>query len=288
MTEPPATALAVREEAPLSGTTRLRAPTTALRSYVRTYQGYQHISPSPVRDVHLPIVDVPFIIGFGDPLVSINPLDFADAGRAHRTFIAGLFESASITESAGLAHGVQVNFTPLGAYQFLGRPMHELSNRVIELEDIVGARAASVFVEALHDATSWDARFAIIDAAIAGRLAQSAPPSDAVAWAWSQIQVSRGRASIAALTSELGWSRKHMIARFREEVGLPPKTLARIVRFQHAVRLLERDQARWSEVAVRAGYYDQPHFIRDFRAFAGSTPGAFVARRRRERAEGRG
>jgi AraC-like DNA-binding protein len=61
---------------------------------------------------------------------------------------------------------------------------------------------------------------------------------------------------------------------------VPPKTLARILRFEHALALLRRDDgARFAEIAERCGYYDQAHMNRDFRAFAGASPSEFLARR---------
>ena len=77
-----------------------------------------------------------------------------------------------------------------------------------------------------------------------------------------------------------GCSRRHLAAQFREHVGLPPKLLARILRFDRVIALLRHaEPERWAEVAYDCGYYDQAHFNRDFRQFAGSTPGAFLASR---------
>jgi AraC-like DNA-binding protein len=85
---------------------------------------------------------------------------------------------------------------------------------------------------------------------------------------------------IGTLAGELGWSRRHLAAQFREQVGLPPKLLARILRFDRVIALLRHaDPERWAEVAYDCGYYDQAHFNRDFRRFADSTPTAFLASR---------
>ena len=79
--------------------------------------------------------------------------------------------------------------------------------------------------------------------------------------------------------AELECSRKHLIAVFRDQIGLPPKTVARVLRFQRAIRLYDGGGASWVDVAYACGYADEAHFIKDFRRFAGATPQAFLATR---------
>ena len=83
---------------------------------------------------------------------------------------------------------------------------------------------------------------------------------------------------IAQLAAEVGWSHKHLIARFRRQVGLRPKTAARLVRFDGVLgRLDERRGLDWGLVALEAGYADQAHLIREFHQFTGTTPTEFLA-----------
>jgi AraC-like DNA-binding protein len=157
--------------------------------------------------------------------------------------------------------------------------MHTLARRVVELDDVLGPEAERL-AERLHDAASWPLRFRILDDAIHRRLAAAPDPSPGVTWAYRRVLDTHGRVRIGALASELGWSRKRLAARFREEVGLPAKSLARIVRFRRAVGFLEHDEERsLAEIALDCGYFDQAHLNRDFRALAGSTPTEFLARR---------
>ena len=84
---------------------------------------------------------------------------------------------------------------------------------------------------------------------------------------------------IRTLAGELGWSHRHLIARFRREIGLPPKAVARIVRFERALRLARQAEPPAGRRSPgTCGYADQAHLIRDFRAFAGTTPGAWTRR----------
>jgi AraC-like DNA-binding protein len=84
---------------------------------------------------------------------------------------------------------------------------------------------------------------------------------------------------IATLVEELGCSRRHLSARFGEDVGMTPKAFARMVRFERAVDRLRASDEELGVIAVDCGYYDQAHFNRDVRAFAGVAPGALLAER---------
>ena len=94
------------------------------------------------------------------------------------------------------------------------------------------------------------------------------------------MQVSGGRVAIGALAKELSCSRKHLTLRFRHEFGVSPKLLARIFRFDRAVRLIGAGRvAGLADLAAASGYADQAHLSREFRIFAGSAPMAFLRHR---------
>ena len=129
----------------------------------------------------------------------------------------------------------------------------------------------------MASAESWDARFRLLDELFASRLADAPPASPGVVWAWRRLVQTNGAVRIGELTQELGWSRKRVVARFREEIGLPPKTAARLLRFERARELAEAAQRPdWARVAVEAGYYDQSHLINEFREVTGRTPATFL------------
>jgi AraC-like DNA-binding protein len=155
-------------------------------------------------------------------------------------------------------------------------PMDELANRTVALSDLLpGSRE---LVGRLRDAPSWPERLDLVEAFLLRRLAGSAPPLPAVEWSWAHLRSSGGRAPIQTLASELGWSHRRLIRRFREHVGVAPKTFARLIRFDRAVsRLRAPEPCSLAEVAFDCGYFDQAHMNRDFRELAGTTPASFVA-----------
>lgn len=266
----------------------LRPPDPRLAGQVAgSYCGWVESSPLLSRRKELPSGIVPVIFNLGPAIGVETPHAAPGPARYFKAFVAGLHDSFAITESSGELQGVQVNFTPLGARRFLGLPMHELANRVVELEDVFGPLAPRL-LDRLREASTWEERFAVLDRFIAARL-DAAPArgtqstSAAVLWGWQRLHETGGRLAIGDLAREVGCSHKHLIAQFREQIGLPPKTLARILRFYRALRLAERaalespslerhGAGRWAEVAYDCGYADQAHLIREFGELAGSTP----------------
>ncbi len=246
-----------------------------LRGLVRDYIGYDERSREPLCRREVPSGDVHLILSPASELT----VGKAGAGSRHTSFVAALHETHSLVEHDGRQHGIEVRLTPLGAYTLLGFPMDELSNRVVELDDLIGPRADEL-VERLFEPAAWHERFRLLDALLAARAEGGRGAAPGVAWAWRRLGETSGRTSVRGLSEELGWSQRRLVARFREQVGLPPKALARILRFERVSALLQRVEGpRLAEVAYDCGYFDQAHLNRDFREFAGTTPTAYIAAR---------
>jgi AraC-like DNA-binding protein len=254
-----------------------RAPHPSLARYVRRYAGWHERWPGPLRRYELPFDGVVLIINFGPRLRVSDPTTAAGNGSWHDTFVTGLWDRPALTEHGGESSGMQVDLTPLGLSLLLDRPLGDLANLAVPLDEVLGRTDLAA---RLVDRPGWAARFELLDTLIATRLAAAAPPRGDVWWAWDQLVTTHGAVEVGALSERLGCSRRHLSTRFREHVGLPPKTVGRILRFRRALTLVE-SAARppWAEVAATAGYYDQSHLVRDVREFAGMTPGELVAAR---------
>ena len=135
-------------------------------------------------------------------------------------------------------------------------------------------------------ARAFGSTIARLDAALSARLAATTPVDPHLLAAWRRLDGGGEAVGVATLAEELGWSRRHLSVRFRREFGLPPRTVARLLRFDRAYASLGRtvltapsavpDDTGWAERAARWGYYDQSHLIREFREFAGVTPAALA------------
>jgi AraC-like DNA-binding protein len=257
----------------------LSGPDPRLHAHVSAYCGYSETAPSASRRLKIPSGKVTLILGFGPPLRITYPGHAGRASEQLSSFVVGLHDRHAVVEAPGSQEGVQIDLMPLAARTLLGVPMHTLSNRVIDLDDLTASFWPHL-TERLQAIPSWAERFHWLDSLIATRLGGALGPSTAATRAWRRLSETGGQLRTAALARELGSSRQYLCNRFHEELGLSPKTLSRVLRLQHALERLERHgETRLAEIAQAAGYYDQAHFNRDFRDFTGSTPTEFLARR---------
>jgi AraC-like DNA-binding protein len=210
-------------------------------------------------------------VHLGDPFDSIDA-----AGRHDRQpaiLFAGQLTSQLTLRPTGRIRVVGVRFHPFGAAALGVGPLHELSGLTIGVSDISEpiSRALARVRSATDDPR---AAVALVQPLLIERL-DPARVDDRVRSAVEAIGRRRGRVSVDRLARDLSCTRRHLERRFLATVGVGPKRLARIARFQHALRLLEQDPSarRGTATAAACGYADQAHFIRDFRDFAGCAPG---------------
>jgi AraC-like DNA-binding protein len=252
-----------------------QAPGAALRGRVRDYYGFTEHTGRRTRRREGPGPEIVVVISFGNEWRIGNALEPARPLTRLDSFVGGLRDSSVVTEHDGWSAGMQINLAPSAAHMLFGLPMRDLAEQNVPLDALLSG--ADLLVEQLHEATSWPERFAILDQDLAARVAGAPEPTPGVAWAWRELERTRGRATVAALCEELGWSRRRLAARFAEEIGLGPKAVARLFRFHHALELVSGDPApSWAKTAFAAGYYDQSHLINEFRAITGITPRQYV------------
>jgi AraC-like DNA-binding protein len=257
--------------------------------------------PRAIREWHLPTTEVPLLLNFAAPHRQRLAGEREEWVELDGSWAVGLRDCHQLTEARGERHFMVVRFTPLGAHLFLKVPMHLLAGQSIPLAAFDSSLSRLV-MSRVSAGKSWDDRFTAVETLIAERVL-SASVSGSAAWVWNRLSAANGRIALGQLMSEIECSQRHLIKEFRTYVGLSPKMVARLFRFNLAIRTLgglSRSRAgedtgkpyieaaspraaggeeiSWAEIATGAGYYDQPHFIKEFRHFAGSTPADFLRR----------
>jgi len=255
-------------------------PAPALRPLVDLYSGYRMPAGPPGVHMGVPGGHLTFLLCL-DGTVDIARMP--DPGRSPGSFtglVGGLHTAPAVITTGAAQTGLQLRLTWLGARVLLGIPAAVLSGDVVGLAELIGPRARRL-LERLADSATWERRFALLDSAFTRLAADArrAEPRPEVAHAWARLAGSGGTLRIADLAEEVGWSRRHLALCFRDEIGLSPKSAARVIRFERACDLLRTGSAL-ADTAAACGYADQAHLARDFRELAGTTATAWLAERR--------
>lgn len=169
---------------------------------------------------------------------------------------------------------ISVRFNPWGAYHFFEPPVSELADQLVSAEDLWG-RVVGELEEGLAEAGSIRERVTLVERFLLEQLErhQKRNVESLVREVWKR----KGQVKMAALCQELGLTERTLQRDFRNAIGMSPKGFARLTRFLHACAVLRRaGQISLTQVAYECGYYDQAHFIDDFKAFSGMTPGQFL------------
>lgn len=205
-------------------------------------------------------------------------LKVEDSALRPPEFVHGATDRPTTIESGCAPRYLQADLTPLGAYRVFGIPMHHVAGRLVNLGEVLGPEGRRLG-STVRDATTWRARFDAVDRFLLGRVDAAPSVSGDVAYAWHELTASGGSVPIRTICRDIGWSHKHLITRFRQEVGITPKRAARLIRFERALgRIAGGVQPDWASLAAECGYADQAHLIRDFGEFAGTTPASLVRR----------
>jgi AraC-like DNA-binding protein len=219
--------------------------------------------------VDLPVVPHPAVTVVLDLGGGVRVED-SRGGQHQGSVVAGLAPSGVRSLGRDI-ECLQVRLSPVVARAVLGASS-ELDGKVLSLEDLWG-RHAEQTVERLRASRSWDDRFAIAEAALLRRCETRRSLNPEVAFAWAQLETTRGQVRVERLADEIGWSRKRLWSRFGAQIGLTPKRAAELVRFDHAAHRLAAGYSA-AQVAAETGYADQSHLNREVMAFAGVTPTA--------------
>jgi AraC-like DNA-binding protein len=130
------------------------------------------------------------------------------------------------------------------------------------------------------DARTTAARFLELERFLLARLAASEGRSGGIRYALNAFTGAGRVPKVATIAEQVGWTAGKLIAKFRGEVGLTPKAFCRVARFGKVLAALDGEaDVDWCDVALACGYFDQPHFVHDFKEFSGVTPSEYLSER---------
>ena len=194
--------------------------------------------------------------------------------RQASSLVVGMQRRYGIIDLGDLTEMVGVVFAPGGMRRFVHAPTADFSFVETALDDVWG-RDAATLRERLIASPTPAAKFRVLEEELLGHL-RPGGVHPAVLLALDKIQNGRAKISVRDLCAATGYSSRRLGQLFGEEVGVGPKMLARILRFQRTVQRLHAGcEMRWDELALECGYCDQSHFANDFRDFSGMSLTAY-------------
>lgn len=210
--------------------------------------------------------------GCVDLLFSVADVEPSGGERPCSAEWVGTKTRPLLLRSGGVHENVALRLRPGAAAHLFRVPLHELTDRSLELDALWGSAGTTLRHE-IGRAHTPESRARRVQDALLEALRRSDPADAEVAHAVGRLWRSGGAIRVRELCSDLGISERRLERLFRERVGVRPKLLARLLRFRRASEVL-RGGAAQVEAALACGYSDQSHLHRDFRRFAGVAPGA--------------
>ena len=239
-----------------------RLETSSYQEQLVPYQGqtvlyYQYVMSADVDAIRI----VPD--GCLDVIICCDP------HRPHFLICGTILQGEQIPFHTGATY-FGVRFTPLHSLQLSPAPFRELVDRQLFLTDVV--KGVSSLCDDIAEKTSFNQRIAHFERYFLPKLLSHQQQSEMLAYCLQQIYQARGNLSIEQLAADIGLSTRYIRKKFVETLGLSPKQFSRITRFQHTLSSVMNQSAPAGSIASEHGYYDQAHFIKDFKQFSLFTP----------------
>lgn len=246
----------------------LHSPRPPLSRFVELFWYYAGVRLPHKQERLLPQGTVELVIDLRGNREGLQSFPDAVVSGPHSRFF--------IIDTACQAEVIGIHFKPGGAFPFFRLPADELQNQHVALDDLWGGRATELR-ERVLGAPTPKAKIEVMEAFLMAQAFRGFERHSAVGFALQEFQRPE-LPLVGAITDRIGLSSRRFIQVFSQEVGLAPKLFCRVQRFQQVVSMVHggRDQD-WAEIALGCGYFDQAHFIHDFREFSGLSPSGYAA-----------
>lgn len=258
---------------------RKYTPAGALSAFVQCFWYWESAPLIHAKERLMPNGESSIIFNLRDDPICIYDAD--DMGRytSHGlAVISGARTNCFVIDTSQEERVFGIQFQPGGAFPFFRAPASELKNTTVALE-CLWKEAAGELRERLLAASTIDSMFALAEKYLLAQLVRQLELHPAVDFARQHFCRSPHLATVASVLDRIGLSQHRFIQLFHHQVGLSPKAFCRVRRFQRVLHTVHGSRdVDWAQVALECGYYDQPHFIHDFREFSGLTPAQYLAR----------
>jgi AraC-like DNA-binding protein len=246
-------------------------PTGPAQKAIECYWIVEDEDATPVKQKIIPDGFTEIIFHFGDNYrVNLGGRWQQQA----KSLLAGQITGHFFLENTGVTNILGIKLKPAAVAHLFGVSMKPFTDKVVELKKSVGGKMKGLEAE-LRKSTDNDKRVKLVDEFFSVQCVRY-PDEHPVDKALDMIFSKKGMIPVSDICKELSVGERYIQQLFQKHVGLSPKFLARIVRFSYIFQLIKENSPDWAGVVYEAGYYDQSHFIRNFKAFTGEDPTAYI------------
>ncbi len=257
--------------------TKIHIPNYPLNQFIDHFFYYTGFNPEHSVDRFLPDGEVQLIFDLTDyPKYIYDNETLKEIQSCQNVWFSG-FRTEPITIPSGKeSEMLIVQFKKGKAFPFLSEPMQNLTNYVVDAELVLKSEILNIRERLLESKTN-EKKFQILEENLLQCYLNQLRENPFVDFAISKILSCPNQISIKEISKNVGYSHKHVCKIFKENVGVTPKTFLKIIRFQKAIQQIEQQRfVDWSAIAYDCGFYDQSHFIADFKVFSGFTPTEYL------------
>lgn len=249
-------------------------PSAKLSAFVKCYWTLESLQETdPEKQKILPDGCMEMIFHYGD--LYKQYLENNQTIIQPKSFVFGQITSPLEIEPTGRTGIFSVRFHPEGFIPFATIPLKQMENKAVSLEDLYGEEGKILESKIINTVEAQD-KIAIIESFLEVRLMCTDTIDRIVKLTVETILEINGHLSVNQLSEQLQINRKQLERKFSSVIGLSPKQLSKIIRLQATLKLLNnKEHNNLTAVAYESDYYDQAHFIKDFKEFTGLTPKKF-------------
>ncbi|MBK8782562.1 MAG: AraC family transcriptional regulator [Anaerolineales bacterium] len=258
-------------------------PAFPLGKFIDSFIYFEGFSPAHSLDRFLPDGNTELIIDLAEIPQHIHDNHTLEIIQSCRqAWVSGVRTRPITIPSGKDSRKLVVAFKKGAAHPFYPFPMSELADSVV-MADLVFGSSILDLREKLLFAKSTSEMFCLVELFLLGRAGDKlhqTTTTTCIKYAVTNIINQPTLSNFQHLSDQIGYSQKHFIDLFKGQVGLSPKQYLKIMRFQKAIQEIEAGRPiQWSGLAAESGFYDQAHFINNFKNFSGYTPNEYIKRK---------
>lgn len=256
---------------------QLHIPRFPLDQFVEVFVYFSDVHFAHNFDRFLPNGDTEILIDFHDsPQYIFDNNTLKEIQACHHIWASGLRTEPITIPAGNKSEMMVISFKKGKAAPFFPFPMDEIADSVVDAALVWGSDFGDLR-ERLLATADISLRFGMVEEFLITRFHAQLELNPCVAFAVGEMTNNPDQISIARMNHQIGYSQKHFTEMFRRQIGVTPKSYLKIMRFQKAVQTIDgADSPDWGRISQDCGFYDQAHFINDFKHFSGFTPAKYA------------